>query len=178
VLKALPWDRLDIEVLMVELEHAGKVFPGSRRDVHMFLAEQGFDYAGSLLEDDIFIRKDLNVPERYGIKEDLQKLMEETSNFYFLYNIKQEPIPVEEEWALRYEQFAKRVPPMQDGDESDVLSDVEENEQVNEEFDETMVSSDVEERGAKFDSGRVHDVLVGHSEDIVSEGYQMRRKEL
>ena len=91
VLKALPWDRLDIEVLMVELEHAGKVFhnskhltfikipiillasytallaqvfPGSRRDVHMFLAEQGFDYAGSLLEDDIFIRKDLNVPER------------------------------------------------------------------------------------------------------------------
>ena len=95
MLKALPWDRLDIEVLMVELEHAGKVFhnskhltgikipivlvarplltstsllaqvfPGSRRDVHMFLAEQGFDYAGSLLEDDIFIRKDLNVPER------------------------------------------------------------------------------------------------------------------
>ena len=83
----MPWDRLDIEVLMVELEHAGKVphnskhltfikipiillarltqvFPGSRRDVHMFLAEQGFDYAGSLLEDDIFIRKDLNVPER------------------------------------------------------------------------------------------------------------------
>ena len=104
--------------------------------------------------------------------------MEETSNFYFLYNIKQEPIPVEEEWALRYAQFAKRVSPMQDVDESDVLSDVEENEQVDEEFDETMVSSDVEERGAKFDSGRVHDVLVGHSEDIVSEGYQMRRKEL
>jgi len=169
VLKALPWDRMDIEVLMVELEHAGKVFPGSRRDVHMFLAEQGFDYAGSQLEDDIFIRKDLNVPERYGIKEDLQKLMEETSNFYFLYNIKQEPIPDEEEWPLRYEQLAKRVPPMEDGDESDVLSDVEE------EFDG---SSDVEERGSEVDSGRVHDVLVGHSEDNVSEGYQMRRKEL
>ena len=68
---------------------------------------------------------------RYGIKEDLQKLMEETSNFYFLYNIKQEPIPDEGGWVLRYEQFAKRVPPMEDGDESDVLSDVEE------EFDET-----------------------------------------
>ena len=59
--------------------------------------------------------------------------MEETSNFYFLYNIKQEPIPDEEEWALRYQQFIKRVPPMEDGDESDVLSDVEE------EFDETNV---------------------------------------
>ena len=30
VLKALPWDRLDIEVLMVELEHAGKVFHNSK----------------------------------------------------------------------------------------------------------------------------------------------------
>ena len=98
--------------------------------------------------------------------------MEETSNFYFLYNIKQEPIPDEEEWALRYQQFVKRVPPMEDGDESDVLSDVEE------EFDETNVSSDVKERGAKFDSGRIHDVLVGHSEDNVSEGYQMRKEEL
>ena len=97
--------------------------------------------------------------------------MEETSNFYFLYNIKQEPIPDEEEWALRYQQFIKRVPPMEDGDESDVLSNLEE-------FGETNVSSDVEEGGAKFDSGRIHDVLVGHSEDNVSEGYQMRREEL
>ena len=104
--------------------------------------------------------------------------MEETSNFYFLYNIKQEPIPDEEEWALRYQQFVKRVPPMEDGDESDVLSDVEENEYVEEEFDETNVSSDVEERDAKFDSGRIHDVLVGHSEDNVSEGYQIGREEL
>ena len=42
----------------------------------------------------------------------------------------------------------------------------------------TNGSSDVEERGSEVDSGRVHDVLVGHSEDNVSEGYQMRRKEL
>ena len=98
--------------------------------------------------------------------------MEETSNFYFLYNIKQEPIPDEEEWALRYQQFVKRVPPMEDGDESDVLSDVEE------EFDEANVSSDVEERDAKFDSGRTHDVLVGHSEDNVFEGYQIGKEEL
>ena len=42
--------------------------------------------------------------------------MEETSNFYFLYNIKQEPIPDEKEWAIRYEQFAKSVPFMEDGE--------------------------------------------------------------
>ena len=97
--------------------------------------------------------------------------MEETSNFYFLYNIKQEPIPDEKGWARRYEQFAKSVPSMEDGDESDVLSNMEE-------FGETNVSSDVEEGGAKFDSGRIHDVLVGHSEDNVSEGYQIGREEL
>ena len=106
VLKALSWDKVNIEVVMVELEHAGKVifallgfltrqpfaaqiscngaplsvvnpcslsclfllfqvFPGSRRDVHLFMQEKGFDYVGSLFEDDLFIRKDLNTPERY-----------------------------------------------------------------------------------------------------------------
>ena len=98
MLKVLPWDKVDIEVVMVELEHAGKVifrfwqtswnvlfhicdsgfhypcfyllfqvFPGSRRDVHVFMLEKGFDYVGSLFEDDLFIKKDLNTPERYPI---------------------------------------------------------------------------------------------------------------
>ena len=30
--------------------------------------DKGFDYVGSLFEDDIFIRRDLNTPERYPIK--------------------------------------------------------------------------------------------------------------
>ena len=35
VLKTIPWDKVDIEVLLVELEHAGKIFPGTREEVHM-----------------------------------------------------------------------------------------------------------------------------------------------
>ena len=46
---------------------------------------------------------------RYGITGDLEKLMAETSNFYFLYDIKQESIPGEEEWALRYDKFVKHI---------------------------------------------------------------------
>ena len=61
--------------MLVELDLAGKVFPGTREDVHRFLDEKGYDYAGTVgkLEmlckpyidkhvvgvDDIFIRKDL-----------------------------------------------------------------------------------------------------------------------
>ena len=30
VLRALPWDKVEIEVILVELEHAGKVYTGSR----------------------------------------------------------------------------------------------------------------------------------------------------
>ena len=75
VLKQVPWEKVNVEVLLVELEHAGKVqhdhciddhknsqypviinhhsilylapylpskvFPGSRRDVHLFLDENG-----------------------------------------------------------------------------------------------------------------------------------------
>ena len=61
--------------MLVELHLAGKVFPGTREDVHIFLGEKGYDYAGTVgkLEmlskpqinkhvvgvDDIFIRIDL-----------------------------------------------------------------------------------------------------------------------
>jgi hypothetical protein len=75
VLKSIPWDKVDIEVMLVELHLAGAVFPGTRQDVHRFLDEKGYDYAGTFgkLEmlskpyidthvvgvDDIFIGKDL-----------------------------------------------------------------------------------------------------------------------
>ena len=36
--------------------------------------------------------------------------MAETENFYILYDLKQESIPDDGEWAIRYEKFVKRVP--------------------------------------------------------------------
>ena len=36
--------------------------------------------------------------------------MAETENFYILYDLKQESIPDDGKWALRYEKFVKRVP--------------------------------------------------------------------
>ena len=54
VLKSVPWDKVDIEVMLVELHLAGKVFPGTRKDVHMFLDEKGYDYAGTVGKLEIF----------------------------------------------------------------------------------------------------------------------------
>ena len=48
VLKSLPWDKVDIEVMLVELHMAGKVFPGTRHEVHLFLDDKGYDYVGTV----------------------------------------------------------------------------------------------------------------------------------
>jgi len=39
---------------------AGKVFPGSRQEVHLFLDDKGYDYVGTVGVDDIFIKKSLS----------------------------------------------------------------------------------------------------------------------
>jgi len=60
VLQSIPWDKVDIEVMVVELHLAGKVFPGTREEVHRFIADKKFDYVGTVGVDDIFVRADLN----------------------------------------------------------------------------------------------------------------------
>ena len=64
-------------MIAIELAHAGKVFPGSREEVHQFMEEKGYTYVGtigkfyfiSLLNDssfefaeidDVFVRHDLH----------------------------------------------------------------------------------------------------------------------
>lgn len=99
VLKVFPWDKVRVEVMLVELEHAGKVFPGTRREVHQFLISKGYDYVGSLFEDDIFILQELNVPERYGLEEgQADQLEEDVAEFFYLYDAKKEGLPSQEVW--------------------------------------------------------------------------------
>ena len=69
VFKSLPWDKVDIEVIVTELVHAGELFPGSRLDVIKFLESKNYKYIGNLY-DDIFVRKDL-IGVKYQI--DIQK---------------------------------------------------------------------------------------------------------
>ena len=69
VFRSLPWDKVDIEVIVTELVHAGELFPGSRLEVIEFLESKNYQYIGNLY-DDIFVRKDL-LGVKYQI--DIQK---------------------------------------------------------------------------------------------------------
>ena len=44
VLKTIPWDKVDIEVVTVETNHAGEVFPGSKEEIREYMADQGYVY--------------------------------------------------------------------------------------------------------------------------------------
>ena len=48
VLKTVPWDKVDIEVLLIELIHAGSVFKGSREEIHQFLSLKNYVYLGTI----------------------------------------------------------------------------------------------------------------------------------
>ena len=56
--RSLPWDKVDLEVIVTELVHAGEMGPGSRLEVIEFLESKNYQYIGNLY-DDIFVRKDL-----------------------------------------------------------------------------------------------------------------------
>jgi len=67
ILQTLPWRLVDIEVIGVEMNHLGEVFPGSRGDLHQFLKQQNYAYVGTIHVDDLFVREDLL--DRYKVDE-------------------------------------------------------------------------------------------------------------
>ena len=42
VLKSIPWEKVDIEVITIETNHAGEVFEGTREEIKDFLEHKGF----------------------------------------------------------------------------------------------------------------------------------------
>jgi len=76
VLKTLPWKLLDIEVIGVEMNHLGEVFPGSRQELHHLLSHQNYAYIGTIHVDDLFVREDLL--DRYQLDEQKVKQFTET----------------------------------------------------------------------------------------------------
>ena len=73
VLKTIPWEKVDIEVLTVEMNHAGELTEGGESDIRNFLAQKGYVYFHTVGLDDVFIRKDL-YEGKY--QPDMQKLEE------------------------------------------------------------------------------------------------------
>ena len=45
MLKTIPWDKVDIEVMAIETNHAGEIFPGTKQEIRDYLADKGYVYA-------------------------------------------------------------------------------------------------------------------------------------
>ena len=58
VLKTIPWAEVDIEVVTVEVNHAGEVAEGSEEEIRRYLAARGYVYFHTVGMDAVFIRRD------------------------------------------------------------------------------------------------------------------------
>ena len=58
ILKTIPFDKVDIKVLDVEVNHAGSIFPGSFKDIDDYLKLQGYDlYSILSSQDAIYVKR-------------------------------------------------------------------------------------------------------------------------
>jgi hypothetical protein len=62
VLQTVPWDNVNINLLSVEMNHAGEIFEGTKADIHTLLATNGYDFIKTATIDDIFLKKTLMLP--------------------------------------------------------------------------------------------------------------------
>ena len=67
MLRTIPWARVDIELVSVETDLAGRVMEGSREDIIQYMRDQGYIHRAHHTrsgvktgnKDDLFIRKDV-----------------------------------------------------------------------------------------------------------------------
>ena len=59
ILKTIPFDKVDIKVINVEVNHLDRIFPGSFEELESFLNEYGYRWHSLVKQQDaIFIRRD------------------------------------------------------------------------------------------------------------------------
>ena len=56
VLESLPWKSVDISVVGVEVEHAGKVFDGGEADISKLLIGNGYQFREKAGHDSFYVR--------------------------------------------------------------------------------------------------------------------------
>jgi len=64
VLKTVPWDKVNIQVLIIEVNHIGEIFKGSAKELNKHLKMNNFQFYKSLQIDDIYVNRKKN--KAYG----------------------------------------------------------------------------------------------------------------
>ena len=57
MLQTIPWNLVDIKVLGIETEHAGKVFEGTEKDISNYLQSVGFKETHKVWHDLFFMQR-------------------------------------------------------------------------------------------------------------------------
>jgi hypothetical protein len=57
--QTIPWDKVDISVLGIEINHLDEIFPGKLEDLRHFLAEKGYKIYQKVSIDEIYVKKSL-----------------------------------------------------------------------------------------------------------------------
>jgi hypothetical protein len=57
VLKTVPWHKVNIKVIIIEVNHIGEIFKGSAKELNNFLKKSGYQFHKSLDIDDIYIKR-------------------------------------------------------------------------------------------------------------------------
>ena len=81
VLQTLPWNKINMTLLSVEVNHAGVVFPGNRTDIWNLLKDQGFEHTATAKIDDFFLHKSFN---EMMMKQNLQATKQKRNKKYEL----------------------------------------------------------------------------------------------
>jgi len=83
VLRSIPWNLVDIEVITVEFGFFGRIFPGTRNELHTYLSEKDYKYIGTLGgADDIFVTLDMLNGSYYWDRKDLPVEWEDIFSFW------------------------------------------------------------------------------------------------
>ena len=68
VLKTIPWNKVNMTLLSVEINHAGDVFPGTRKDIRDLPDKNGYKFKQTVVIDDFFLnvksKKDKKVEDK------------------------------------------------------------------------------------------------------------------
>ena len=86
VLQTVPWDQVDIRVLSVETHLAGRMFPGTRKDIINYMEKVGYSHLPGAhrgtnaarrelgTTDDMFVKRGVEVRDRDGAAEHREEL--------------------------------------------------------------------------------------------------------
>ena len=58
VLRTIPWQKLNISVILIEVTQAGRLFEGSKEELREFLENRGFRHFKDVGFDQIYVRKE------------------------------------------------------------------------------------------------------------------------